>query len=82
MKVPQSLRSSDLYLRAVTAIFHYQNSDVMRVTRRKEFQPTPAEVAYWQRIHDLNQAEKTEPKPAPVYIVTTVEMIQEEVCDG
>jgi hypothetical protein len=50
--------------------------------RRPKFTITDAEVAYWRRIHDLNQAEKTDPKPAPVYIVTTVELIQAEVCDG
>ena len=35
VKVPQSLRSSDLYLRAVTAIFIYLNLHVMRVTDEK-----------------------------------------------
>ena len=53
VKVPQSLRSSDLYLRAVTAIFIYLNLHVMRVTDGK-FTITNAQVTYWQKIHGLN----------------------------
>jgi hypothetical protein len=49
--------------------------------RRFNYEPTPEEVKYWASIHKLNE-QKTDPKPAPVYIVTTVELIQAEVCDG
>lgn len=59
------------------------NSDGLR--KRNRFTITDAEVAYWRRIHDLNQAERPAvpiEKPAPVYIITTVELIQTEVCDG
>lgn len=53
------------------------NSDGLR--RRNKFTITDAEVAYWRRIHDLNQAEKPAvpiEKPAPVrqYIIQTFEL--------
>lgn len=69
VKVPQSLRSSDLYLRAVTAIFIYLNLHVMRVTDEK-FKITNAEVAYWRKIHDLNVPRKETPRL--IYFVRTV----------
>ena len=73
---------------AVTAFFHYQNPRIMRnnsdgLTRRPKFTITDAEVAYWRKIHDLNEQEKPAvpiEKPAPVreYIIQTVELVAVE----
>jgi hypothetical protein len=49
--------------------------------RRPKFTITDAEVAYWRRIHDLNQAEKPAvpiEKPAQVFVVTTIKLITSE----
>lgn len=51
--------------------------------KRYKFTITDAEVAYWRRIHDLNQAEKSAApieKPAPVrqYVIQTFELITAE----
>lgn len=60
--------------RARTAPFLYLNSTTMR---RKQFTPTPAEVEYWRKIHELNGMPVIKPKkPVPVtYIVRTVEIL-------
>lgn len=79
---PESSQN-ELCCHAATSLF-YSTSNLHDM-RRKEFTPTPAEVEYWRRIHDLNQQEKPAvpiEKPAPMYIVTTVDLIQTEVCDG
>ena len=52
--------------------------------RRKPFTPTPLEIEYWRKIHELNKQEKPAvpiEKPAPVYIVTTVELVETEGVD-
>ena len=51
--------------------------------RRKKFTPTPFEVEYWRKIHDLNQQENPAvpiEKPAPVreYIIQTFELVTVE----
>lgn len=58
-------------------------TDMQSGKRRYHYEPTPFEVAYWQRIHDLNQAERPAApieKPAPVrqYIIQTLELVTAE----
>lgn len=60
---------------AATSLF-YSTSNLHDM-RRKPFTPTPAEVEYWRRIHELNGMPVIEPeKPVPVtYIVRTGEIV-------
>jgi hypothetical protein len=65
--------------RTAPTFYIHENRTTMR---RKSFTPTAAEIEYWRKIHDLNQQEKPAVpigKPAPVYVITTVELTQAEV---
>lgn len=89
MKVPSLRKVSALCRIAVTAIlcltkkFTEMQSGKDNQRKRNKFTITPTEIAYWRRIHDLNQAEKPAApieKPAPVrkYIIQTFELVTEE----
>lgn len=59
---------------------HAATSPLLNLTRhdmrRQKFTPTPEEVTYWKRIHQLNEAER---KPEPVqFIIHTIEIVKAE----
>ena len=76
----ESSRNAYSLSRARTAptFYIHENRTTMR---RKSFTPTASEVEYWRKIHDLNEQEKPAvpiEKPALVYVITTIELIQAE----